>query len=362
MSIGNKIGIFFAKREFLAKRGDMYAELRANFTESGSGKVSTTLEVFNRWAARSNSRRESVGLAYRQIALRLEKGASFSEAIGPYIPKMEALIIEAGDASGRLPQALEAAELQKYAGSEIGGMVTAAMAEPAMSVATILATGYFCGLSLWPEMLRVVDEKFWPKWALPMIHWEIGLAKHWQYLALVFVVAGFYLWSIPYWTGTIRSYFDKVPPWSIYRDRQAAALLGVLGGLLSSGMELDAALARIQRSVEPWLAWHISKIRHQLVFSGANPMKAFNTGLFSLGFLDLIEDAASNRSFDDTLVHISSTALPIILKRVKVMVASTAAVMSLLTGILFAYQIGVQQSGVNDAMQSFSSHMQSGKN
>lgn len=345
--------IFLAKKAFTDARGDIYELLENNYSETGSRKISTIREIFLSWAAREGSRKNAIYLAHKAIANRLENGMTFSKAIEPFIPREESLILEAGEASGKLASAFRAVQLQNKASSEINSLVTAALTEPAMSALTIVATGCFCGFSLWPEMLKVVNEEYWPSWALPLVRFEIGLAQNWQFLPCVLLIAWLYLWSIPRWTGPVREWFDKVPPWSIYRDRQGAAFLGVLGGLLSSGMELDAALARIEHKSDRWLSWHIAKIRARLAVAGSNPIKALNTGIFSTRIMDLIEDASRNRSFDDSLSYLGSEAMPIIIKRVKTMAMTTAAILSVVMGIFFAYQVAVQQSGVTEATNKF---------
>jgi type II secretory pathway component PulF len=347
------INIYFAKSAFMEDRGEIYQLLEANFSETGSGKQSKARDLFDSWAARSASRSENIALAHRSIVKRLDSGLSFSQSINPFIPKEEAMILEAGEASGKIVQALVSVQHQRKATAEIKSLVGAAVAEPAMSVVSIALTSWFCGSSLWPEMLKVVEEKYWPGWALPLVNFEIALAHHWQIAGLLIFVAWLYWWSIPRWRGHIRAIFDHVPPWSIYRDRQAATFLGVLGGLLGSGMELDAALARIQTKSEPWLEWHIHQIRKKLAVVGANPMQAMDTGLFSTKLLDLIEDASRNRSFDVALSHLGTDALPIIVQRVKTMATFTGMVLSLITGVFFIYQVAVQQSGVTQATNNY---------
>ena len=347
------IQVFLGKRAFMAQRSDIYELLQSNLGESGSGKVATIKELFDSWANRENTRKNSVGLIYRSIVNRLDGGHNFARAISPFIPKEESLIIDAGEASGRLVEALKSAQAQCKAGTEIQSLVTAAITEPAMSVLSIGLTGYFCGTSLWPEMLRVVDVQYWPSWCLPLVRAEMAFAQHWQMLGVMVLLMVLYLWSIPRWTGHVRSLFDKIPPWSIYRDRQSAAFLGVLGGLLSSGMELDAAMERIEVASDPWLSWHIKSIRRRMSVRGSNPLKALDSGLFSLSIMDFIEDAARTRSFDGAITHLSNDAMPLIIAKVKTMAAVAGAAMTILTGAVFIYQVAVQQSGVTQATSNF---------
>lgn len=349
----NSLNVYLAKRTFMARRGEIYELLYSNLSESGSGRISTMRELFESWAARENKRGNAIALVFRSMVTKLDEGQSFSTAIAAFIPVEEALILDAGEASGRLVEALHSAQIQCKSGNEIKSLVATAVAEPAMSMVSISLTAWFCGSSLWPEVLKVVDIKFWPAWAVPLVKFEMAFAQHWQITAVIVFIGWLYMWSMPRWTGRIRSIFDAIPPWSIYRDRQSAAFLGVLGGLLSSGMELDAAMGRIEKASEPWLKWHIQKIRTRLSATGANPLKALDDGLFSASIMDFIEDASRTRSFDSAITHLGTDAMPLIIRKVKAMAAVAGTVLTLLTGFVFLYQVAVQQSGVTQATNNF---------
>ena len=349
-----EIELFFAKREFSNRRGEVYELIYSNLSESGSRQISTLRELFTIWEIRESKRGSSIALVYKSIISRLNRGIAFSQAILPFIPREEALIIEAGDASGKLLEALVSAKKQYQSDKEIGGIVASAMAEPMMTLVSILCTSYFCGIYLWPQMLAVVNESYWPAWCLPLIRFELAVVKYWQLTFIALIVGVSYFYSISRWTGSMREVFDKLPPWSLYRDRQAVACLGILAGLLSSGMELSAALDRISAKTTPWLSWQVRKIKSRMLKSGENTLRAFDSGLFSRDLVDLLEDASRNRSFDDTLRYLGNEALPRIVQKVKLLAKFTATIISLIFGCAFLYQVSVQQLGINDAVRQFS--------
>jgi len=225
-----KIQILIAKRAFLDTRGDIYEMIEANFSEGGSGRVSTIREIFDAWATRESSRKNSIALVHRSIVKRLDAGYAFSKAITPFIPKEEALIIEAGEASGRLAEALKSVAQQKQASSEIGSIAAAAVAEPAMSALSIFGTSWFCGSMLWPELLRVVEERYWPAWALPLIHFEMNVAHYWQFSISFYCLLGSIggpclaglVWDESCLTQSLRGPFTEIA--------KALPLLVCLGG------------------------------------------------------------------------------------------------------------------------------------
>jgi type II secretory pathway component PulF len=351
--MSNFISNYLAKSEFMSERAEIYLLIEQNLSEVGSRRISTLKELFEAWSQREGSRGRSIALIHKSIARKLEEGQSFTNSIGSFVPRNEKLLLEAGEASGRLVGALKACRQQFSAGKEINGLVGAALAEPAMSLFSILVTSFVCGRFLWPDLIRMVEERFWPGWAMPLVNFDLMFASRWQLMGLVVLLIILYFYSIPRWTGKVRGFFDRVPPWSIYRDKQSAAFLGVLGGLLTSGMELDSALSRMEKNSDPWLRWHIRSIRSKLATAGSSPLASLNTGLFSQKMQDLIEDAARNRSFDETLSHLGTDAMPMIVARVKKMAAITGSVLALITGVFFLYQIGVQQIGVTEATSNF---------
>jgi type II secretory pathway component PulF len=351
----SQIELFFAKREFLARRGEVYDLIHANLEETGSRQVSTLRELFSRWEQRESKRGSSIALVYKSIIYRLNRGVSFSQALYSFIPIEEALIIEAGDASGNLLQALSSAKQQFNSGKEINGIVAAAMAEPMMTMLSILATSFFCGSFLWPQLLAVIKEPFWPWWCLPLIHFEIAVVQYWQISLITVIVIIAYYVTIPRWTGYFRQWADHLPPWNLYRDRQAIACIGILAGLLSSGMELSAALDRVAQKSTPWMAWQLRKIKSRMLISGENTLRAFDSGLFSREFVDLIEDASRNRSFDVTLQYLGCEALPRVVQRVKTLAKTLATLLAIFFGAVFLYQMAVQQMGMNEAARNFSS-------
>jgi|CryBogDrversion2_8_1035294.scaffolds.fasta_scaffold01435_4 type II secretory pathway component PulF len=350
----SEIELFFAKREFLSRRGEVYDLIYSNLEEQGSRQISTLRELFARWEQRESKRGSSIALVYKSIIYRLNRGGSFSQAISLFIPIEEALIIEAGDASGTLLEALSSAKKQFSSDKEINGIVAAAMAEPMMTLLSILATSFFCGSFLWPQLLAVIKERFWPWWCLPLIHFEIAVVQYWQISSIAVILILAYYWTIPRWTGYARQCVDHLPPWSLYRDRQAIACIGILAGLLSSGMELSAALERVASKSTPWMSWQLRKIKSRMLSSGENTLRAFDSGLFSREFVDLIEDASRNRSFDLTLQYLGSEALPRVVQKVKTLAKTMAALMAIFFGLVFLYQMSVQQLGMNEAARNFS--------
>lgn len=361
----NSIVLWLVKRQFKGYREHVYRALENGLVHSGTKKQELFAETFKRWAARDAKRGKLIAYAYRGIQKRLEGGKSLSEALAPFIPLEEMLTIQAGERGvvqkGDKPKialAIESARRQKVAGDEMRKAVNGAMAEPITQLIVFFVTSMIYGAFIWPEMLTSFPIEFWPSWTTPIIHLQVWAAGNWTFLSGLIVLAGLYYWALPNWTGSLRKYLEMAPPFSIYRDRMASALLGVLGGLLHGGLTLEESLKRIEARSTPYLKWHVRRMIRLL--NGKDPMRALGTGLFSQAVLDRIEDAASSRAFDETLTHMGREALSSIIDVVKRAAYAANVIIISLIAILFLYQTAVQVFGVQDAADNYMTRLAAG--
>lgn len=356
----NSIKLWFIKRAFLRNRVAYYEALESGLTHVGTRRQELEATTFKRWADRDISRHKLVGYAHRAIQRRLEGGKTLSESLAPFIPVEEMLTIQAGEkgvvTDGIKPKivlAIESARRQKESSDEMRTAINGAMLEPITQLIIFTLTSILFGAYVWPEMLSSFPIQYWPEWTLPIIKVQMWTANNGLFLTLLIVAIFAYYYSLPNWTGRVRQILEKIPPYSIYRDRMASALLGVIGGLLHGGLTLEESLRRVEARSTPYLKWHVRKMIKASAASGKDPMKALHTGLFSQDVLDRLEDAASSRDFDETLAHIGREALGSIIKVVKRAVTySSITILALIAG-LFLYQTAVQVFGVQDAADNY---------
>ena len=346
--------IYFGKREFSANRLELYEDLIASLSAKGSAKTITIRDRFEIWYRRQmNEGNRGIAIVYKSIVNRLEAGEDFAKALSPFIPKSELMIIESGVSSGRIVDSLKSASEQKRATDEINSLVIEAFSKPASTVLSVIATSLFCGYSLWPEILTTVKLSFFSSWTKPLIYFEMFLAQHWSVLFIPFFITCAIYFTMDKWIGQTREAFDKIAPWSIYRDIQSVILLGVIGSLLQNGVEFDAALKRVQKTSSPWLHWQISKIRERIVSSGDSQIKCLMTGFFSKKIINIVEDASQNRAFDQTLIYVATESMPFVIKKIGTIVKSVSAASLGLAMSLIMYQVAVQQIGINQAVQLY---------
>ncbi len=355
------VKVWFARKAFMKVRGDIYETLAQQLGDAGSRRVETLAETFGAWGKRDAARDLSVATIYQAIEQRLRKGKTFSQALHGFIPTDEEMLIDAGEASGRLSEAFRAALMSQSAQAEMRGAMAGAMAQPVFNFIGLIVSSIALGKMLWPDLMATFSEKYWPDWCLPMIHFDLWIADNWWVMVVGLVLLPLYYVTLPAWTGRSRLFFDKLPPWSLYRDRNASSLLVIFAGLIRAGLTVDESIKRLLISATPYMRWHLRLMATRMKVHGNEPIKTFQTGLFSQAILDRLGDTLRTRAPDEALSEMGEKSLSSILKMVKQAAAVANSTCMLVIGLLFAYSIAVQAIGAQEASSKYVKEMSSSR-
>lgn len=339
---------------FSNNRLDTYETLIESLSDSGRSSPVTLQAIFLKWAERDKFRGESRHLVFTHLARSLEGGGkSFAQALRPFVPNDEFLILSSGEIRGDMVTSLKLVVRNLLATREMNAAVGAAMAQPLLGVGSILGMSYAFGHYMWPTFVRAIPLKFWPGWTVPCLDAQIWFASNWWVLMFAFAVAALYQVSLSRWTGRTRDWFDRVPPWSIYKGRQASSLLGVLSALVSSGRTVRESLVLVRNLSTPYMAWRLNQIIRRYDASGKDAMSALRTGFFSQPVMDRIEDAVEQRSFDETLKHVGNNALKVITRAVQAQANTANGIFLTVVTVVFLYITAVSVFGVQDAIDAY---------
>ncbi len=229
---------------------------------------------------------------YRDIRARLNAGFSLGRAIAPFCTPEEVMLIESGALAGASAGSGGSGGYGGYAGSGgYGGsgashglasafaraarllekrrLLTGCIAkELSYPLALMLAVcAFLCAISivLVPRLADLSTPQAW-KGAAGTLYAVSCFIASWKGAALgLFLVlgAGISLWSMPRWTGRIRSLADHVPPWSVYRLMTGTSWLYATAMLLSQReVRLSEATAFILEHGKPtpYLASHLGPV------------------------------------------------------------------------------------------------------
>ncbi len=216
---------------------------------------------------RARQDRAPYAFVFKGMRQRLSAGFSIGRALAPWASPEEVMLIESGSLGGTasLAQAFARAARLMEKRRLLQGCIAKELSYP---VALMLAVCAFLGvisLVLVPKLAALGDPASW-KGAAAALYGTASFIASWKGLGLGLVMvlgAGISLWSLPRWTGRLRSLADHVPPWSVYRLLAGTSWLYATAMLLSQReVRLSEATAFIleQDSATPYLASHLGPV------------------------------------------------------------------------------------------------------
>lgn len=349
------------KSQFRDTRESIYETLIAELSKDGARRSETISATFEAWAARDRARKLSVAAAHSSIAARMNiNGMSFAESLADLVPLEEQLVIWAGEQTGNLVTGIEQALRVKTAMQKMKEHVREAILQPLLQLGGFVLTCVLFGSALWPKLLPAIPLVYFDDWAKPGIYLDLWLAKNWPLLAILFVATVLYLYALPRWTGRVRNFFDRFPPWSSYRNQTANIVLTTLAGFIANGMVITDACRAIRDRAPPYMRWQLNRIIPN-IDKGEDALDAFYTGLFSREIVDRLQDARRTRDLDKTIVHVGYQSLSGLVRLVARQAAALNNIGRGFAALLMIYSMAIQLLAVQDATDRYTSAVSSGR-
>jgi type II secretory pathway component PulF len=278
----------------LKARIGLYERLAA-FLEAGI-PVFETVETIK---ARYQKRRDFRAVIMEEWLQVMRDGTRFSEAIKEWVPSSEYMLISSGERGQGLPQGLHEAVRLSSAAANIKKSIIMGSAMPVVLFLMLLGMLAGFDLKMAPVFMVILPLEKWPGSAQTLK--QIGdLVVHYFFIwALVAAgIGGVIAWTMSTWTGPIREVFDRLPPWSIYKNYQASSFLIALSSMLKAGVALSDSLKAMLRNANPWMSLHLGQMLSALRGGGSNYGEAMNTGLFDEETAGDLQDYSRLSSFE----------------------------------------------------------------
>ncbi len=256
--------------------------------------------------------KEPFAICLREWERNLERGLSFSEATRGWIPTDETLLLTSSNMSS-LIVALENVGRIVVANKRIGRAVFSAIAYPLLLLVLVVGIIIMVGIYLVPPLAEVAgDNIVWTGGAASLIWLSEWAGKYWRFIAFIFVIVIVFAWlSLPNWSGRVRTMFDKLPPWNIYKIRVSVGWMMSLAAMVSAGVSIPDAMRVIADNANGYLRNILDKTLHHIA-NGDNLGNALqNTGM-DFPSEELIGDLAvysDMNDFDENLNHIANEYL-----------------------------------------------------
>lgn len=240
------------------------------------------------------------------INMQMATGVDFSSALGKWIPINEAMSIRAGMKSGDPATGMKNTLDALDASSSMGKEMAAKLAYPTVLLMALFGLVYFFSAAIIPEIAVLMNPADWPDTAKNMYSMAMFVQGYW-YLVIIAIILLFVAinGTLNNMKGRLRTYMDKLPPYSFYRTFHGANLLVSLSSLMMSGVPFVDALKQMRQMASPYLVWHLDKVISN-ISEGKDLGEAFDTGLFNSNMMINIYMMSSNADFQtaiNTLGH-----------------------------------------------------------
>ncbi len=197
---------------------------------------------------------EPFAIVMREWQKNLERGMSFSDATRGWVPMDETLLVTSGNLSN-LVVALENVGRVVDGTQRIKRAMRSAIAYPLFLLALTFGIIIMVGVYLVPPLASVAgDDVVWRGTARGLIWMSDFAINYWFAIVIGFLLSVLVIWlSLSNWSGWLRSKFDEIPPWSIYKIQVSVTWLMSLASMVSAGVTIPAAMRMLADNANRYL-------------------------------------------------------------------------------------------------------------
>ena len=208
---------------------------------------------------------EPFAIAMREIQKNLERGMTFSEATRGWVPYEETLLLMSGNVSSLLVSLENVGHVVEGI-RRIKRAMWGAIAYPLFLLFLTLGIIVMVGIYLVPPLAEAAgSEVIWHGTAASLVWVSDFARKYWFIFGVGFVGIFSLVWlSLPIWTGKIRNWFDKLPPWNTYKLQASVSWLMSLAAMVSAGVSVPDAMRLLADNSNRYLSSILDDALHHI--------------------------------------------------------------------------------------------------
>lgn len=197
---------------------------------------------------------EPFAICVRVWQKNLENGDSFAEATNGWVSNMETLILSSGDVS-KLAVSLDNISKIIDAVKKIKRSIFSAISYPLFLFILTFGIVIMSGIYLIPPLIETVGTTENLVGNAYLLLEVSNFAKnYWDFLVIGIFLFIFFVWfSLENWSGFLRTIFDKIPPYNLYKVYLGVSWMVSLSAMLSSGCNLSLALRLLSENSNKYL-------------------------------------------------------------------------------------------------------------
>lgn len=241
------------------------------------------------------------------VLTQMKQETSVSSVFSGMVPNSELSVITAAEKSGSLADGFLTLVSVIHYNDELRKKIVGALVFPLImiSLSLIVIAGY--SQKVFPAFASVVPVEKWPGVTQNLYNFGTALYEGlWLKMLIGFVLMVVCIkFMMANLQGNIRNkVFDRILPFSTYRQLTSSVFLNNLSLMLSNNIPLTDALSIIRLNANRWLRWHLDVMIDNMA-KGIHYSKALASGLMGTEELLNISLYAELPSFNDVLRSVS---------------------------------------------------------
>lgn len=178
------------------------------------------------------------------------------------VPEEECLMIQAGEASGRIDEGFNNASEYIASKRKLNTAIISALSKPFFYLVALFGLLLFFSYKLLPSFANVRPRNEWPAeayalgWLADHVLVIVGIA-----VALLVLSSILITYLANNWVSSSRDFADRhIPPFSMLAQMKAAAFIGSLAGFISAGIPFTDAISSIRKGGNTYMRYQCDRI------------------------------------------------------------------------------------------------------
>jgi type II secretory pathway component PulF len=257
--------LMMAKFSFSAGKKTRLMRQMQRLNKAGISTTASLDMLYALYSQNGKKPKDSTAIAVNEWRKKLKSGRGLANSLSGWVNKSEEMIIEAGEQSNKLSDAMADALEASSAARRIRKTITSALAYPVVMLIALCVMLYGFSTGIVPTFAEIVPPEQWTGNAARMYGLSQFVINWLPYLAVAIVGLGVAAWmSLPKLKGPIRTTLDRLPPYSIYKVIAGASFMMSLRGFIAAGITVPEALRRIGRGSSPYVRSRTESILAQV--------------------------------------------------------------------------------------------------
>ena len=285
---------------------------------------------------------EPFAIVMREWQKNLERGMSFSDATRGWVPPEETLLVTSGNLSD-LVVALENVSRVVEGTQRIKRAMLGAIVYPLFLLMLTFGIIILVGIYLVPPLAEIAgDNVIWRGMAASLMWVSDVSIKYWYVFLIGFLALVVIIWfSLANWSGRLRTKFDKLPPWNVYKIQMSVGWLMSLSAMVAAGITMPDAMRMLADNANKYLRSILDDALH-FIANGDNLGVALNNTGRDFPNTEIIGDLAiyaDMNGFDENLGRVANDYLEESVRKMESISSAMNSIGILLVSAIIAWVV-----------------------